>query len=319
MKGNDRRLRERPLLTTVCDSVEDFSPEANSTYVFATTGEFRSAHSESWEESAKATYVRFSRVIAVSSSTFTVEMEDRTEEVALRSSRQLGSLWESWGSGVVYLDITGLPHHVWAPLLRVGIANCRRLIVTYVEPGDYRFSQTPTEGEIFDLSEKIAGISAIPGFATLADEGEDRSCFIPLLGFEGTRLAYLLEHVQPPGGKIVPVVGVPGFRPEYPFHTYIGNRSALTETHAWRNIRLAIANCPFSLFYLLEDISEEYPEDFLKIAPIGTKPHALGAILFAVTSSRSVEIVYDHPVRKPSRTEGTARLLAYDVSGFVRS
>ncbi|MES1243631.1 MAG: hypothetical protein ABUT39_18635 [Acidobacteriota bacterium] len=315
--SSDRRLNERPLLTKVCDSVEDFSPEPDSSYILARSGEFRSAHSESWEEAARAINVRFCRVTSFGPSGFTIELNGRVEEVALRSSRQLSRLWQACGSGTVYLDITGLPHHVWAPLLRVGIASCNRLLVTYVEPRDYRFSQTPTEGEIFDLSEKISGVAAIPGFATLTDEGDDHFCFIPLLGFEGTRLAYILEHVQPPGERIVPVVGVPGFQPEYPFYAYLGNRSALTETHAWRNVRLAIANCPFSLFYLLEDIAAEYPGDSLKIAPIGTKPHALGAILFAVSSTRSVEIVYDHPIRKSSRTEGIARLLAYDVSGFV--
>ena len=73
--------------------------------------------------------------------------------------------------------------------------------------------------------------------------------------------------------------------PEYPFYAYHGNRSALTETQAWKDVRFAIANCPFSLYYLLEDVAYDYPGDMLKIAPIGTKPHALGAILFALNGS----------------------------------
>ena len=108
-------------------------------------------------------------------------------------------------------------------------------------------------------------------------------------------------------------MGVPGFRPEYPFHTFLGNRIPLIQNGAWRNVRFAIANCPFSLFYVLQDIAADFPHDLLKIAPIGTKPHALGAVLFSLSSSKPVELVYDHPIRKSARTMGAARLLVYHV------
>jgi hypothetical protein len=125
-----------------------------------------------------------------------------------------------------------------------------------------------------------------------------------------------VEQVQPPGRKIVPVIGVPGFRPEYPFHTYHGNTLPLRQTVSWKNVRYAIANCPFSLLYVLQDIAAEHPLDLVKIAPIGTKPHALGAVLFALTSPRRVELVYDHPVRKATRTIGRSRILVYHVSAL---
>jgi hypothetical protein len=54
----------------------------------------------------------------------------------------------------------------------------------------------------------------------------------------------------------------------------------------------------------------------LQIAPIGTKPHALGAVLFCLSRPRSVELVYDHPIRKLGRTTGASRLLVYDVSSL---
>ena len=186
----------------------------------------------------------------------------------------------------------------------------------YVEPVDYRFSASPKEGEIFDLSERIAGISPIPGFASLREPKEEVS-FIPLLGFEGARLSYLIEQVQPPGERILPVIGVPGFRPEYPFFTYQGNQLPMTSTHAWHNVRFAIANCPVSVYYVLEDIAAEHPGNFLKIAPIGTKPHALGAVLYKIVNSTSVELIYDHPIRKAKRTKGSSRLLVYHLSSFV--
>jgi hypothetical protein len=304
-------MRDRPVLTDVY-ALDRFKPEPNSAYLYGTSVEERSAHSRIWEQNAIS--VEFFRVTDQQPNDFEIDIAGTKQRVLLRSQEQLRKLWASLNSRPVYLDITGLAHHVWAALIRVALLEGVHLMVVYVEPLDYRPSPTPTEGEIFDLSEKITGIAPLPGFASLGEAGEEDVCFVPLLGFEGVRLSYLIEQVQPPGGKIVPVVGVPGFRLEYPFYTFHGNRSPLLETRAWKNVRLAKANCPFSLFYLLQDIAESYPRDILKIAPIGTKPHALGAILYALSSPNTVEIVYDHPIRKPTRTAGTARLLVYHVS-----
>jgi hypothetical protein len=303
-------MRDQPLLTET-HALESFVPEQGSAYVFATSVEQRSELSEDWQ--ARATDVHFVRIDSQEPSAFGFGSHPEAS-VHLRSREQLQRFWANIPTDTIYLDITGLAHHVWAPLLRSGLAAKRRFMVVYVEPGDYTFSSTPTEGEIFDLSERITGISPIPGFASLTEPSDEDFCFVPLLGFEGTRLAYVLENVQPPGGKIVPIIGVPGFRPEYPFYTYHGNRPPLFDTKAWRNVRFAKANCPFSLFYVLQDIARDYPRDVMKIAPIGTKPHALGAVLYTLASSKPVELVYDHPIRKATRTSGAGRLLLYHVS-----
>lgn len=311
------QIRDRPILTDIHQQVYSFIPEGGSAYLFATSVEDRSAHSGEWEDKSKD--VRFARITEQTPNTFTVELTGSVRTVSLRSIRQLHDFWKAVDRQLIYLDITGLSHHVWAPLLRTGLTTTCQIMAVYVESADYRFSAAPMEGEIFDLSEKISGISPIPGFVSLTEVAEQDVCFVPLLGFEGTRLAYIVEQVQPPGGKIVPVIGVPGFRPEYPFYSYHGNKSVLTETRAWKNVCFAMANCPFSLYYLLEDIAARYPRDLLKIAPIGTKPHALGAILYTILSRRRIELVYDHPIRKAQRTEGTARLLVYHVSTFARA
>ena len=310
-------IRDRPILTDIYERVDLFTPADGSVYILGTSVEDRSVHSQEWEN--KTSNVRFVRIFNETANAFSAQIDGHDRTISLRSNRQLQQFWSTINPTTVYLDITGLSHHVWAPLLRTGLSIAPHLLGVYVEPADYRFSATPTEGEIFDLSEKISGISPIPGFASLTEVAEQDVCFIPLLGFEGTRLAYIVEEVQPPGGKIVPVIGVPGFRVEYPFYSYHGNKSVLAETRAWRNVEFAAANCPFSLYYLLEDIAAKHPRDLLKIAPIGTKPHALGAVLYALTSRRRVEIVYDHPIRKAQRTLGTARLLVYHVSTFAHS
>lgn len=308
-------MRDRPLLTRTYKSGGNFMPEPQSIYLHGQSAEERSSHTETLKQ--RASDVAFIELDCSLESSLRVKGTTGFD-VSLRSDRQLMAFWQQRSATRAYLDITGLPHHVWAPLVRAAIKVPVPLSVIYVEPSNYAFSPSPTENEIFDLSERIAGIGPLPGFTVLGDANEE-TCLIALLGFEGTRFAHIREHVQAANENIIPVIGVPGFRPEYAFHAYLGNRVVLSDTKAWRNVRFARANCPFSLYFLLEDISRDMPRHALKIAPIGTKPQALGAVLFSILGGRTVELVYDHPIRKAQRTTGTDSLLVYDIYGFARN
>ena len=313
---------DKPLLTRLYEDWDSFELESGSTFVHGTSLEERSIHPTPWEHAAKdVNFLRLSSLESSPSRDFsncTAEMAGSPRTLQLRSGYQLRSFFLKIRSEIIYLDITGLPHHVWAPLLRAAVATSKQVSVVYVEPRTYTFSRTPTEAEIFDLSEAIHGIFPLPGFGVLSEpEDEELVLFVPFLGFEGHRLAYVLEQVQPPGRNILPIIGVPGFMPEFPFHTYLGNRNILARSNLHTQIRHVMANSAFDAFYMLQEISTDYPDHTLKIAPIGTKPHALGAVLFTLWTKRSVEIVYDHPIRKPNRTIGSANILVYDLDKFL--
>ncbi len=308
-------VREEPLPVKLFEQTTDFSPLAGSTYIYGHLPEDRSDHVEGWR--AQAGTVRVIEITAQTANDLTAQATGLSTTIALRSTRQLTAFWSTVGSNAtVYLDITGLEHQVWAALLKSAIDSGITVYVIYVEPAKYAFSPTPTEGQIFDLSTRIRGISPLPGFATLTDQATPADWFVPLLGFEGPRLGYVIEHVQPSNEKVIPVIGIPGFQPEYPFHAYFGNKNPLIETGAWHAVRFAQANCPFSLYYLLKSMLRELHVGNLIIAPIGTKPHGLGAILFKIKNPQ-VEIVYDHPQRKPNRTIGADRLFVYGVTAFL--
>lgn len=310
-----KTIQDKPLLTDTYSTVAEFIPNRDSVYIYGLSGEERSDLTREW--TIKPPEIKFVLVSHQSFFSITLEIDGTPRKVSLRSAAQLHALIDEIRGETIYIDITGLSHHVWAPLLKASLRPGNRVVVVYVEPLDYSFSASVTEGEIFDLSERISGIAPIPGFAMLSEpRSEEDICFVPLLGFEGTRFAYLLEEVQPPADKIFPVVGVPGFRPEYPFYTYHGNKQSLLQTKAWKNVQFAAANCPFSMFYKLQEIADQHPHNLIKVAPIGTKPHALGAVLFALANPRTVELVYDHPIRKANRTTGASRLLAYNVSAL---
>lgn len=308
------RLRDRPVLTRVFASTLEFVPDAGSCYIAGISVEERSSDSQRLKGASDISFVEITNQAEAS---FELSRNGVSSVCQLRSRRQLVEFWDSVSELVVYLDITGLDYHIWAPLLRTSLECKKRVRVVYVEPQIYRASENPIEGEFFDLSEKIRGISPLPGFATLDETDDERVCFVPLLGFQGTRLAYVVEQVQPPGGNIYPIVGLPGFRAEYPFHAFHANQIVLQSTKAWRNLSFVAANCPFALYYTLQDIAAKFPRYVLKIAPIGTKPHALGALLFALANPDRVEIVFDHPIRKANSTLGTARLMVYDVGALL--
>jgi hypothetical protein len=309
-----REIRDEPILTDTYVTASEFRPEANSLYVFGISTEERSKHMASWRDSVED--IVFKEIEKETPNSFSVAGYD--QEYFLRSSSALATFFSDCvPSTKIYIDITGLTHSVWAGLLRAALFARFEVRVVYVEPNEYGRSPAPLEGQIYDLSTKITGIAPLPGFAVLSAKTNADFIFVPLLGFEGTRLRHLIEQVQPASNRIFPVVGSPGFKPGYVFETYSGNRSALMENAVWQSVRYAPANCPFSCFYLLTEFAQSAPRSSLKIAPIGTKPHALGAVLFALTSSTPTELVYDHPIRKSGRTGGADRLFVYHVTAIA--
>ena len=212
-------INNRPIFTDVFESFESFKPDANSAYIYGTSPEERSEHSDRWERSCSD--VLFVSVIQQAESEFTYNLSDKVQTARLRSGLDLRDFWRSLERPKAYLDITGLEHQVWAPLFKSALSVGVQLFGVYMEPASYRFSPLPREGDIFDLSERIKGLAPLPGFASLGEVREEEEVtFVALLGFEGVRFKYCLEQVQPPRNRIVPVVGVPGFQPEYPFYTY---------------------------------------------------------------------------------------------------
>ncbi|WP_339731025.1 hypothetical protein [uncultured Gimesia sp.] len=308
-------IQNEPLLTSIYEEHSDFCPVDGSIYLALDGIEERSGHFTELRRAASNVF--YFDVVREGKSDLDIQIPDEPSPTTfrLRSRKQLNNIWERAENKIVYLDITGLRHHIWIPLLRSAVTLGLEVRVIYVEPNKYTPSPNPTEGQMYDLSERIEGIAPIPGCATFARTGDD-FLFLPLLGFEGTRVAYLIEKIQPIDDKIIPIVGVPGFRPEHPFSTYLGNRIALQESNAWQRVKFADANCPFSLYYLLEEIRTVNSDAYFKIAVVGTKPHALGAVLYTLQYPDKSELIYDHPIRKSERTSGIGKLLEYDISGF---
>ncbi|MGB3772046.1 MAG: hypothetical protein WBA00_12965 [Rhodococcus sp. (in: high G+C Gram-positive bacteria)] len=241
----------------------------------------------------------------------------RDLEVSLHDVAEIRTVLNGLSSPL-YLDITSLSHHTWAPLVSAAIEESIELFVVYIEPEEYRKSNE-TEDMFIDLSERTGGIRPLPGFANLAPKVRDAGFFVPILGFEGARFANIFQSIEADFERTYPIIGVPGFRPEYSFYSFDGNKSTLGRNHLYRQVQFAKANCPFSVFHVLDMVHEWSDYTHLRVAPIGTKPHALGSVLFAISRGVRVELIYDHPVRAKRSTIGEGRLCIYDVTTFTRT
>ncbi len=217
----------------------------------------------------------------------------------------------------VLVDISGLPYHVWVPILKALYETKTKTRILYVEPDSYKPHKSPASETLFDLSKEFLGLSPLPGMAQLlGPDDEDRCLFVPLLGFEGNRPRSLVYQIDPEPFKVIPIVGVPGFQIEFPTYTVTCNRDLLEEFQAHSEIRFARASCPFEAYKTLVNIGEYYDGHFMYIAPVGTKPHGLGAILYAISNPENTEVMFDHPIKKDGRTDGLGLIHIYDFGDF---
>lgn len=302
-------LRE-PLLTFEIPA-DKFTCPAGSLYLYGAGLEERSLLDTGWVSAhADVTFIE------IDDSPQDSVRADNTE-ISLRDRGALQTLVAS--QGWTYIDITGMAYSSWAPLLSAALSTRQACRVVYREPIDYQRSPNPTRGMIYDLSDRVRGIAPLPGMASIRRQPLDDSILVPLLGFEGVRFAHVLETTEPTPERVVPIIGAPGFRPEYASQAMLANRLSLESERHYTRIQFAKANCPFDLFHRLHEVQNAFNGGYMRIAPIGTKPHGLGAVMYALGRPRNSEIVYDHPVRKRTRTSGLSRVCLYEVSMFFQS
>jgi hypothetical protein len=292
-------------------AIDDLDP--SSAYVISVAGTEARGRGPLWEECVAK---RPANCVEIVSSTATM-LQARlgssggVHEVALSDEMSLRALFGQFRSA--YLDVSGLPHNVWAPLMRAGLAGLDTFKVFYAEPSRYKKHASPTSKTEFDLSAGFRGIEPLPGFAKLrGPEDEKDAVFVALLGFEGKRAQHVALSLDPVP-RVFAVIGVPGFRIEYPQVTHASNEDFLAEYRAHANVRLASASCPFEAYDVLADIQRDSGGKYMYIAPIGTKPHSIGAVCYALKHPGTTEIMYDHPVRKPGRTEGMGTIHIYTI------
>lgn len=172
-------------------------------------------------------------------------------------------------------------------LLKERFSTVDSLIVFYTEPQSYLFPRG-----IFTSYHSSTGpltILEIPGFSGYEKRGEKRVLVI-LLGFDGDLSKEISEDISPIETMVVN--GFPSYSPKFKDISLVANEKLTSDKSV--KIIFSRANNPFDVFNLLENIKKQNKNIFINIAPLGTKPMALGACLFALTYPE-VRVVYPLP------------------------
>lgn len=197
----------------------------------------------------------------------------------------------------------------------------RSISFLYVEPGEYRRDERERKvvrQRDFELSNEIIGYKPIPGaIASLdqvpaVDESHPHNVVF-LLGFEGERMDRAIEDLPIGPRWCYLVFGVPAYKAGWELDSFANNIRVLTEGDFQRGPQFCAADNPVALIELLQEIYDARSEETqMFVAPIGTKPHGVGAALFAIERD-DVGLLYDHPRRKEGRSVDLGRWHFFDV------
>jgi hypothetical protein len=169
-------------------------------------------------------------------------------------------------------------------------AEIGKMNIFYTEPISYVFSKG-----IYTHYHSTKGFlhyMEIPGYPGLSRGGTRKKILLILLGFDGELSAGLDEDISP--NETIAINGFPAYSPIFKDISLMNNEQLLLNIPRHQNLKYVPANNPFEMFNFLEAFKNNYPESFLNIAPLGPKPMALGACLYAL-SDASTRILYPFP------------------------
>ncbi len=298
------------LYTDIYSNVSDIQIEEESFYVYG--------YSEEERGSLVAQYHlnRISRVnfvcLRLDEDDYDIALDLSGNAYNLRNVNDIFNLINNpFKPNVIYLDVTVLPERIIAPIMQYAYVNNMEVRVIYVEPHAYKVGEFEKVGVYHRSASEINGIAPLPGFIHInSDDNNDApSKLVVFAGFEGGRFAHIYEQYDISGDNILPIIGVPGYRIEYPFLSLWGNRQVIHSSGAWRNIKYCIANSIVDAYCCLNSIIKTEPNAMIKLVPIGTKPHTIAALAIALKYSSKIEIIYDNPKYFQRKTCGVGSII----------
>ena len=189
--------------------------------------------------------------------------------------------------------------------------------VLYLEPKHYtkKSDNFSLKKRDFDLSQDVVGYISIPSHAISLEPEDYVQHVVFLCGYEAERINRAFEETKIIADNCCCIFGVPPFQSGWEMNSFANNLPVIINNNIPRQMHFAGATNPLSTFEKINEIYKAIEdEEQLFVVPVGTKPMALGACLFLVQSDRErVSILYDHPQRKPKRTEEFSRCHLYKI------
>jgi len=186
----------------------------------------------------------------------------------------------------------------------------------YLEPEGYRRT---LKGSLSDYRDfELSGnrrFRSIQGFGSnLTEINPGHAVFF--LGYEKARLGQALEQEETLSEwGMHAVFGVPAFEPSWEIDSMANNVQYLASNQF--EARYAGAASVEAAYGLLNKLMSDNKEGApIVVAPLGTKPHTIGAALFLVEHSECDDaiLLYDHPQKNNERSYNIRRWHLYDVT-----
>jgi len=181
-----------------------------------------------------------------------------------------------------------------------------KISVFYTEPKSYIFPEGLYDS--YRSSEGPLQIIEIPGFTGMARR-QGKRILVILIGFDGDLSSEISEDVAPQETTIIN--GFPGYEPKFKDISLISNEKLINNPR--NSLTYSRANNPFETYNILDKIKNENKDDFINIAPLGTKPMALGACMYALHNP-DVRIVYPMPLTyRMKTTDNCSKSWMYEI------
>lgn len=193
-------------------------------------------------------------------------------------------------------------------------AGVTRFIFLYVEPREYtRPSSTKgADHRDFDLSSEVIGFKAIPGRSPFLD-GVQPQRGVFLAGFEGGRLERAFESLNIIARSTEVVFGVPAYTPGWEMNSFSNIVPVIEDRHIDGGVFFCPADNPVAVIeFLRRQYGTKADDAVFFVAPLGTKPHGIGALLFAL-EQEDVGVIYDHPMPRKGRTAKSLTWHVFDA------
>jgi len=189
----------------------------------------------------------------------------------------------------------------------------RSLWILYTEPENYYRPQRShlVHRRDFELSDEVQEFTGVPG-NTILLTADRQVKTVALLGYEGQRLARFLEQTGISPGSCSMIFGVPAFHPGWEMDAFVNNFRVIKGRDMAGRVYFCGAHNVLSAYDNLRRIYNSCTTERLLIAPIGTKPHGIGAALFLCQHSNA-GVVYDNPKRKKDRTDKTGAWHLFEI------
>ncbi|GEM_PF-2000398 len=194
------------------------------------------------------------------------------------------------------------------------IKDVQNIHILYVEPSEYKFlNSSITTYDEFALSDKLQQFPPLPGF-TINTELEHVE-LVAFLGFEKQRLGQIFSSEEVIYDNFIPIIPLPGFSPGWENRTINNHLKFFDPRYRFSNVKYVSANNPFQTLKILEKLAAA--RKCFRVAPIGTKPNAIGCAVFLVNNENNDETnfgaLYDFPVKSKNRSSGVGKVHIYNL------